>query len=353
MTKTETQTMKTQYPAMLAMAMLCASSIGAAQTPPVPVFPTAPPPPYVSPETPQGSGRFSAVMEADSGLLTHTVYRPANLNSTGLGKLPVVSFGNGGCVNVGNRFRYFLTEIASHGFLVIATGPITTKEAESTSSSRSVRGAPAAGSPAALQVGPVPAGAIAPSDTTAAQLLDAVTWAIAENSRAGSKYQGRIDTAKVAVIGQSCGGIQAIDAAHDPRVSTLGVFNSGAFSADGGAWAMAAAKADKAALKTLHGSAIYLFGEPSDVAFNNAEDDFTRIDGIPLFHAWREKTGHTATYREPNGGEFGAVASAWLKWQLKGDLDAARMFAGADCGLCTRPDWHVKRKDIAPLAAGR
>jgi hypothetical protein len=338
---------------MLALAMLYASGTSTAQTLPVPVFPVAPPPPYVSPETPQGSGRFGAVMEADPGLQTHTVYRPADLNAAGLGKLPVVSFGNGGCVNVGNRFRYFLTEIASHGFLVIATGPITIKEAESSGSSRAVRGKPAAGSPAALQVGPVAAGATAPSDTTAAQLLDAVTWAIAENSRAGSKYRGRIDTAKVAVIGQSCGGIQAIDAAHDPRVTTLGVLNSGAFSADGKAWAMAAANADKAALKTLHGSAIYIFGEPSDVAFNNAEDDFTRIDGIPLFHAWREKTGHTATYREPNGGEFGTVASAWLKWQLKGDADAARMFAGTDCGLCTRPDWHVKRKNIGPLAKGQ
>jgi hypothetical protein len=340
--------MKPVLPTLLALAALATCGAALAQTarPPAPVFPTAPPPPYVTPETPQGSGRFGAVMEADAGLPTHTVYRPASLAALGAEKLPIVAFGNGACINVGNRFRYFLSEIASHGFLAIATGPIGPKEAESTASGSANRGAPAAGSPGALHKGPVPAGTNPPADTTAAQLLDAVTWAIAENSRPGSKYQGRLDTTKVAVMGQSCGGIQAIDAAHDPRVTTLGVWNSGAFPVDGRAWAIAAANADKATLKTLHGSAIYISGEPSDVAFNNADDDFARIEGIPIFRGWREKTGHGGTYREPDGGEFGVVATAWLKWQLKGDKDAAKMFVGADCALCTKPNWHVASKNL-------
>jgi hypothetical protein len=153
------------------------------------------------------------------------------------------------------------------------------------------------------------------------------------------------------VMGQSCGGLQAIDASHDPRVTTLGVWNSGAFPEKGRSLALAAANADKESLKTLHGSAIYISGEPSDVAFVNAEDDFKRIEGIPVFRGWREKTGHSGTYREPNGGEFGTVATNWLKWQLKGDLEAARMFAGPDCGLCTKSNWHVASKNIAALPA--
>jgi dienelactone hydrolase len=340
--------MKPSFPTLLALAAMAACGISEAQTarPPAPVFPTAPPPPYVTPETPQGSGRFGAVMEADAGLPTHTVYRPASLAALGSEKMPIVAFGNGACVNVGNRFRYFLSEIASHGFLAIATGPIGAKEAESTATSAGLRGSPAAGSPGALHKGPLPAGTNPPADTTAAQLLDAVTWAIAENSRPGSKYQGRIDTTKVAVMGQSCGGVQAIDAAHDPRVTTLGVWNSGAFPVDGRAWSIAAANADKAVLKTLHGSAIYISGEPSDVAFNNANDDFARIEGIPIFRGWREQTGHPGTYREPNGGEFGVVATHWLKWQLKGDKDAAKMFVGEQCGLCTKPNWHVSSKNL-------
>lgn len=318
-------------------------------------YPAPPPPPYVTPDTPQGSGPLRAVMERDAGLPTHTVYRPADLARLGAEKLPIVAWGNGACLNVGNRFRYFLSEIASHGFLAIATGPIGPKEAEGRASSASLRGNPAAGSPGALKQLP-PDVKPRPSDTTAAQLLDAVTWAIAENSRPGSQYYGRLDTGKVAVMGQSCGGVQAIDAAHDPRVTTLGVWNSGAWPGKGRGWEMAAAKnADKDDVKTLKVSAIYITGEPAEVAFKNADADFALLDGVPAFRGWRENTGHGGTYREPDGGEFAEVATAWLQWQLKGNQESARMFTGVDCGLCQRPHWHVTSKNLgaAPAATGR
>ena len=306
--------------------------------------------PYVTPDTPQGSGRYPAIMEVDAGLPTHTVYRPQKLAALGAEKLPIVAFGNGACINVGNRFRPFLSEIASHGFLAIAIGPIGPKEAELLASGSAARGAPAPGSPTALlaAAGKLPTTTTGPTsaDTMAAQLIDAINWAIAENSRVGSPYLGRIDTAQVAVMGQSCGGLQALDAAHDPRVKTLGVWNSGTFTNDDRAWEIAAARATKARLKALHAPTIYITGDPSDVAFNNTEDDFERIDSVPVFRAWREKTGHSGTYREPGGGAFAPVGVAWLSWQLKGDKTAARMFTGADCGLCTHPEWHVKKKRI-------
>jgi dienelactone hydrolase len=332
---------------MLSMAVLSATAL--AQTAPREAhkqFPTAPPPPYVTPDTPQGTGSFPAVMESDPGLRTHTVYRPADLAALGKQKLPIVAFANGGCVNVGNRFRYFISEIASHGFLAIAIGPMAPKEAESALTSSVVRNPPAPGSPAALAKAPADGeGSARPSETTARQLVDAIDWAIAENTRKGGKYEGRLDTKKIAVMGQSCGGLQAIDAAHDPRVTTLGVWNSGTFPAPGRSWTMGAARADKADLKTLNVPVLYVSGEPADVAFPNAEDDFGRLE-VPVFRAWKEQTGHLGSYREPNGGAYGQVAVAWLQWQLKGDRAAAREFLGAGCGLCTRAGWHVKSKGM-------
>lgn len=330
-----------------AIALLAASLVGVAHGQGRErAYPAPPPPPYVTPDTPQGSGPFPAVMEADPGLRSHTVYRPADLDRLGGEKLPIVAWGNGACLNVGNRFRYFLSEIASHGFLAIATGPIGPHEAEGRASTASLRGNPAPGSPGASTQLP-PDAMPRPADTTAAQLLDAVTWAIAENSRPGSKYHGRLDTAKVAVMGQSCGGVQAIDAARDPRVSTLGVWNSGAWPVKGRGWEMAAArKAEKEDVRMLKVSAIYITGEPAEVAFQNAEADFNLLDGVPAVRGWREDTGHDGTYREPDGGEFGELASAWLRWQLKGSAEAARMFTGVDCGLCRRPHWHVKTKNL-------
>jgi len=306
-------------------------------------------PPYVSPDTPQGTGPYPAIMETDPGLATHTVYRPKNLAALGVQKLPILAFANGACANRGNGFRYFLTEIASHGMLAIAIGPMGPKEGEYELIGN---GQPAAGSPAAALAAAgklaaaTPASGPTPAYTTAAQLIEAMDWAQAENKRRDSPYSGRLDTARIAVMGMSCGGLQALDAAHDPRVTTLGVWNSGTYSDDKRALEIAAAKATKAGLKTLRVPTLYVTGDPSDIAFANTEDDFARIDGVPLFRAWRENTGHGGTYREPNGGEFGRVAVSWLLWQLKGDKDAGKMFAGADCGICKLPNWHVKKKSI-------
>ncbi|WP_440963502.1 alpha/beta hydrolase [Massilia sp. GER05] len=281
-----------------------------------------------------------AVMEADAGLPTHTVYRPARLPAD---PLPIVAFANGGCENAGNRFRPFLTEIASHGYLVVAIGPIVP------AGDKAVRVAPAPGSPAAAH--PELAGSTSlapgstrPSPTYAAQLIQAIDWAIAENARPGSPYHGKLDRSRIAVMGQSCGGLQAIDAAHDPRVRTLAVLNSGVFPANGRSWEIAAAHADIADLATLHGSVLYLTGDPRDAAFPQSEDNYARTNHIPAVRLWRENTPHMGTYREENGGAFGTVVVAWLDWQLKGDRNAAHQFLGAGCGLCTRPEWHVQSK---------
>jgi dienelactone hydrolase len=328
-----------RFPRPLLAALSLACGAAAAQAPD-----------YVAPSTPMGTGPWPAIMEMDARLLTHTVYRPAQLGSA---KLPVVAFANGGCRNVGNRFRPFLTEIASHGYLAVAIGPIGAPEAEGTAAAGSAaeRGNPAPGSPAErhpeLAGGKaVKDGGTRPSYTYAAQLVHAIDWAVAENARPGSIYFGKLDTTNIAVMGQSCGGLQAIDAAHDPRVRTLAVWNSGVFPIKGRSWEMAAANADKADLKTLHGSALYVSGDPTDVAFPQAEDDYAQIEHIPVFRAWRDKTPHAGTYREKNGGAFGKVAVAWLDWQLKGDKQAARMFVGKDCGLCTQAEWHVSSKGI-------
>ncbi len=313
--------------------------------------PASPPPPYVAPSVPQGSGPHRAIMLVEPSLPTHTVYRPANLGALAAQqKLPVVAWGNGACVALGNRFRYFLTEIASHGFMAIAIGPVGPAEVER---ARSARGKPSAQSPAGfmaaaglIDIEKLAPGILPAPFSTAAELTQAIDWAAAENKRPGSPYFNKLDLDHVAVMGQSCGGVQAIAAAFDPRVKTLGVWNSGLFDNPRRAFEIAAAPVTKAHLKLLKMPAIYVTGEPSEVAFNNANDDFERLEGMPVFRAWMEKTGHGGTYREPDGGAYGKVAVDWLRWQLQGNADAAKTFVGASCRLCTDAAWHVKRKLI-------
>ena len=259
-----------------------------------------------------GTGPFPAVMEMDPSLPTHTVYHPANLDHLGANKLPIVAFGNGSCRNDGAAYRNLLTEVASHGFLVIATGP--------------VGGAPTTARPR----------------TQASQLLDAIDWAIGQDKRKASRYFGKLDTNEIAVMGHSCGGYQALQVSGDPRVKTSVILNAGVFMdmKPASAWTMT-----KDDLAKLHAPALYLDGGPDDMAYETAEDDFSRISSIPLFKGEMD-VGHMATYEEPNAGRFGQVVSAWLSWQLKGDAKAKQMFAGPNCGLCADPEWKVTRKNI-------
>src|SRR5262245_36287638 len=95
--------------------ILIATADGYAQSTPVP---------WVPPDTPRGTGHYKAIMEMDAMLPTHTIYRPADFAQLGAAKLPIIAWGNGACVNAGNRFRHFLTEVASHGYLIVALGPV-------------------------------------------------------------------------------------------------------------------------------------------------------------------------------------------------------------------------------------
>src|SRR6185436_20676629 len=107
-------------------------------------------------------------------------------------------------------------EIASHGFLAIAIGPPVAPPAQGK------QGAPKGDAKGA----PKGDGKQAPAGpaTKSSQLIDAINWALAENSRKGSPYNGKLDASKIAVMGMSCGGIQSYAVATDPRVKLVGIF---------------------------------------------------------------------------------------------------------------------------------
>src|SRR5690606_6572651 len=88
-----------------------------------------------------------------------------------------------------------LSDVAAHGFLVIANGAILPPDIDDT--------------------------------TTPAQLIAAIDWAIAENARPGGKHKDTLDTAQVAVMGHSCGGRQALAVSSDPRVKTSVIVSAG------------------------------------------------------------------------------------------------------------------------------
>src|ERR1051325_9842295 len=138
-------------------------------------------------------GPYKVTSEGAFGSPGHLVFRPAALDAfPKKDTLPVMVWGNGGCAIDGTRYSGFLTTIASHGFVVLAT------------------------------VGQEGA---ARRQATADDLRAAIAWAEKGKARAGSPLKGKIAVDKIAVMGQSCGGFLSVALGMDPRVKTIGVFN--------------------------------------------------------------------------------------------------------------------------------
>ncbi|WP_294255683.1 hypothetical protein [uncultured Sphingomonas sp.] len=272
-----------------------------------------------------GTGPYPAIKRTDPALPDHVLYQPADLSKLGAKKLGVLVWGNGACSDDGASVRLHLAEIASHGYLVIAAGRVLTGP----------------GAPPRPQ-SPPPPGPLG-IKTTTAQVAAGIDWALAENERRGSRFFGRIDPRLVAVSGHSCGGLQALEIAPDPRVRAVIVHNSGVFK--DGANPIRGITIDKAALQRLHTPVLYIMGGPSDIAWPNGNDDFDRIDTVPAVLASID-VGHGGTFQDANGGRVTPVDVAWLEWQLRGDRAAARWFQGADCRLCTDAAWTVRKKRI-------
>jgi len=321
--------------AILALALSGAAVAQNAPPPQMPVFPQQTPEEkaksdadqaaYAKMPDTEGTGAFAAMKEEDPGLPNHVVYRPKDLSKVGKGRLGIVGWGNGACSNDGAGSRLYLAEVASYGYVVVAPGGIHS-------------------GPGSIPLPPPPPGppkfVLA---TTSGDVKAGIEWVLAENARPGSAYYGKIDPAKLAVAGFSCGGAQALDLASDPRVKTVIMQNSGLFPDNMNF--LPGLKMSKAMLKTLHTPILYILGGPKDVAYNNGMDDFARIDQVPVV-AVSNDSNHGGDFLRPNGGPSAHAAVMWLEWQLRGDKKAAAYFVGKDCGICTDKQWTVQRKNL-------
>ena len=305
-----------------------------------------------------GTGPYKAIMVGDSSIPTHTIYRPKDLSAFGNNvKLPILAWGNGGCANSSGGHQNYLSEIASHGFIIVAIGPLP---------------APGGG-----RGGAPGGGAAAGGGPTGGTLLNAINWAVAQNGDSASRYKGKLDVSKIAAFGHSCGGLQALEISGDPRISTTVVVDSGILNAAGGApggapAARGAAPAPTGAaapggaragggagggalpgmppltkdhLAKLHTPVFYLLGGETDIAYANGMDDFKRIEKLPVFVA-NKSVGHGGTFTQPHGSDWAMASVAWLKWQLKGDAEAGKLFTGNPSGLSKIVGWTVDKKNI-------
>jgi hypothetical protein len=252
------------------------------------------------------SGPIPIVIETEPTLAGYTIYRPKDLTE----KYPQFVFMDGSCTLEGvGAFSEILSEVASYGFIAIVVGDPTANGSEALS-------------------------------TDPTSLLKPLDWLYAEADRPCSKYYHKILKDKAAASGQSCGGVHAIGAGKDPRVATVVPLNSGLSGM---------ATDAQTALSALHGSIAYLIGGSSDLAYSPAEGDYPALPkSLPAWYGNFGDVGHFYIFGQDNGGEFGRVTVAWLRWQLKGETgaDTKGLFVGTSCGLCSGTDWVIKSQNL-------
>ena len=254
-----------------------------------------------------GTGQYKAVMKEEKSLPEHTIFVPQDLTPFSAQKP----------LNSPWEHMNFLNEIASQGYIVLATGIIPMIDE--------------------WYRGPM---------SRTEQQIESMDWIIAQNADPASPYYNKIDVKNICVAGMSCGGLQTLFNCADPRIKALMICNSGLFNQQNASQAVGGMPMPpKEKLKEIHTPIIYILGGETDIAYENGMDDFHRIDHVPAV-ATNFPVGHGGTYREPHGGEFTVVALAWLDWQLKGSQEAKKMFVGKDCGISKRDKWTIEKNKI-------
>ncbi|RKT66856.1 hypothetical protein [Saccharothrix variisporea] len=251
---------------------------------------------------------FPVTREGAYGDNRYTVYRPSNPQAVGR-PLPVLAFGNGACAHTdGSEVVRALTFIASKGFVVVDTASVN----------GSANG--------------VPSGSPIPS-----LLTGAITWAEREQNRSGAPLAQRLDLTKVATAGHSCGGLEALVAAQDPRVRAVASLDSG-FFADG------SFGYPRSEVGKLHSPALFMDGGTGDIAYANNQATYD-LATVPAILARHPQAGHTGFITGSQMTDGMTVVVHFLDMTLNGN-QTARTYLLSSSGLAAKYPWTVQRKNF-------
>lgn len=237
------------------------------------------------------------------------IYRPSNLDSSGFCH-PILVWANGRGDNPEqNPPRCFvdpatntwcgtypglMNQLASHGFVVIASLSTTTSRGE-----------------------PLPT-------------ITGLDWLLEQAEDPESPYFHRLDTTRIGALGHSEGGASTSMAAADPRIDSIATI------------------CGSRALTGLHGPALFTCGGlDTVVSCDSVANTFNSVTDQPAMFMNNLAADHGSWLGQngPQGPTFFAL-TAWFRVHLMDDAANRSFFYGPDCALCTDSRVAVQRNDL-------
>lgn len=226
---------------------------------------------------------------------SYTVIRPRTLGENGFLHAPII-FGPGTGMQV-SQMSNFLERIASHGFVIIG---------------RQLTGGPG-------------------DAVTRQRLTGGLDWIIAQNSVAGSPYQGKLAVDKAVAMGYSVGGTGSIEIGGHAAIATVVAIHG--HSATG----------------NLH-SPVLMLGGTQDVMGDGRSWMAPSYEAsqVQTFFGTVQGANHGYIQSVVNGVQGGVETPAiiaWIRYWIYNDQGAKRYFYGDDCVMCVTPWTNPQRKN--------
>jgi len=219
----------------------------------------------------------------------YTIFRPEPLGQHGFLHSPLI-WGPGIATQV-SSYTTFLTNVASHGFVVVAVNTLSS--------------------------GPG-------AEANRRPMIDGLDWIIAQNTQPGV-FQGKLDVNRAVSMGYSIGGTAAVQVgAHPSVITTVSIHGHNATSA-------------------LHGPLFQTTGTADTVGLPLQQQTYDASQ-VQTFLATLTGATHTEILSSGGGRERAPIV-AWLRFWVYNDQGARNFFYGDACTLCVAPWTNPQRKN--------
>ncbi|MDD9942815.1 MAG: hypothetical protein OXU20_17375 [Myxococcales bacterium] len=253
-------------------------------------------------DEPGDSGPFSIqVVNNLEGLPTHILIAPEDLGRDGI-KHPILVWINGAGQS-SNTYRNMLDNVAAHGFFLLDDKQSTFDAIQEIGSQK-----------------------------------DAIDWVIAQAKDPSSPYHGKIDETRIAIAGQSLGSVASFGNVGDPRITTSIHIAGGVTGNPGGV--------DNDLITKVSKPAAFLCGSADRNGLGRVRNDYSKAPAsAPVFFSILDGVTHTSEFNDRNGGRWGQIVVAWLRWQLADDESMGARFMGDNCEFCMG-DWETMKQNL-------